>query len=78
VPLIRTDVGPLEHELAMSRYLPPQRRERIQTGNDALDVSRVLYSQYGRRPTGIGLLTMLPSPRDIAKRGEALRLRHFG
>ena len=74
----RSHLGPLEHEFALDRQLTPQWRDSIQTGNHAFDSSRILYSRHGRRPTWIRFLTPLSPPRDIAKRGEALRLRHFG
>src|SRR5687768_71015 len=74
----RFDLGPLEHEFVLDRQLTPQWRDSIQTGNHALDSSRILCSQRGRWPTWIRLLTMLSPPREIAKRSETLRLRHFG
>jgi hypothetical protein len=78
VPVKRPDTGPLEHQLAANGQASPQRRDGVQAGDDALDISRILCSRHGRLSTWIRLLGMLPSPLDIAERGEALGLRHLG
>jgi hypothetical protein len=72
------DIGPLENELAPYGQRSPQRRDRVQAGNHALDSRGIFHPRHGGRARGIRTLTVLASPREVAQPSESLRLRHVG
>jgi hypothetical protein len=49
-PPSRHDMGPFENELASDGQCSPQRRDRVQAGDHALDIRGIIDPRYRRRP----------------------------